>query len=58
MTPEEIPVELKEILDRRAGRVHSATGSVMRALAEILTRYEEMRTNGDLGYREADRGGS
>lgn len=42
MTPEEIPDELKRILDERAGKVHSANGAVMRALAEILTRYEEM----------------
>lgn len=42
MKPEEIPAELKEILDRRAGKDHSAKGSVMSALAEILTRYREM----------------
>jgi len=42
MTPEEVPAELKEILDSRAGRVHSAEGSVMRTLAEILTRYREI----------------
>jgi len=43
MKPEDIHPELKEILDRRAGKVHSSTGSVMSTLAEILTRYEELR---------------
>lgn len=42
MTPAEIPQELKDILDQRAGKVHSQEGRVMAALAEILTRYQEM----------------
>jgi hypothetical protein len=43
MKAEEIPQELTDILDRAAGMNHSRTGSVMRALAEILTRYDEIR---------------
>lgn len=42
MTPDEVPAELKEILDERAGRMHSAGGVVMTTLAEILTRHREM----------------
>jgi hypothetical protein len=40
--PAEVPLELKEILDRRAGKVHSTEGRVMTCLAEILTRHREM----------------
>lgn len=43
MKPEDIPAELKDILDLRAGKIHSATGQVMNTLAEILTRYDEIR---------------
>jgi hypothetical protein len=43
MAPEDIPQELIDILDRRAGKKHSRTGSVVDCLAEILTRYDEMR---------------
>jgi hypothetical protein len=46
MTPEEVPAELKDILDRRAGKTHSQTGTVMQALAEILTRYDELARSG------------
>jgi hypothetical protein len=42
MQAAEIPAELREILDRRAGKVHSAEGPVMRCLAEILTRHREI----------------
>lgn len=42
MIAEEIPGELVEILDRRAGREHSRDGSVLRTLAEILTRHEDI----------------
>jgi hypothetical protein len=42
MRADEVPAELIEILDRRAGRAHSRTGSVVTALAEILTRHREM----------------
>lgn len=43
MTPEEIPAELIQILDQRAGKEHSRTGSVVSCLAEILTRWEQIR---------------
>jgi hypothetical protein len=43
MTPQEIPAELLRILDERAGKVHRRTGPVVDALAEILTRYDELR---------------
>ena len=43
MTPEEIPQELIDLLDERAGRRHSRTGTVLRALAEILTRFEQLQ---------------
>ena len=42
MTPEEIPEELKRILDQRAGKEHSRQGPVMAALAEILTQHQKM----------------
>lgn len=42
MTADEIPPELKAILDRAAGRVHSQNGKVMTALAEILTEYDKI----------------
>jgi len=38
MTPEEIPQELVDLLDERAGKQHSRTGTVLSTLAEILTR--------------------
>ena len=43
MTPEEIPAELLAVLDERAGKTHSRTGSVVRCLAEILTAYDELK---------------
>lgn len=43
MTPEEIPQDLLDILDSRAGRVHNRRGTVVTTLAEILTRYDEIR---------------
>lgn len=46
MTPEQIPQELKDMLDLAAGKIHSSQGSVMTCLAAILTRYDEMRANG------------
>lgn len=42
MTPDQIPQRLVDILDRRAGRVHSRGGVVMAALAEILTEWSDM----------------
>lgn len=43
MTPEQIPPELKTILDRAAGREHGTSGPVMTALAEILTEWDRIR---------------
>lgn len=42
MRPEDIRPELKQILDRAAGKDHSATGAVMTCLAEILSDYYTM----------------
>lgn len=44
MKAEEIPEELINILDDRAGRKHSRTGSVVACLAEILTEYDRIRS--------------
>lgn len=49
----EIPQELIDILDDRAGKKHSRTGSVVACLAEILTRWEEIRPQGTDGYPTA-----
>lgn len=43
MTPEEIPQELVDLVDRRAGRAHTPDGAVLSTLAEVLTRFEELR---------------
>jgi len=43
MTADEIPQELIDILDERAGKKHSREGRVVSTLAEILTCYDEMR---------------
>lgn len=43
MTPAEIPQELIDLLDERAGRKHTREGTVLTTLAEVLTRYEEIR---------------
>lgn len=42
MTPDEVPQGLIDILNLRAGRSHSRTGSVVGTLAEILTEYDRM----------------
>lgn len=42
MTPEQVPERLIRILDDRAGRTHSRTGSVVSCLAEILTEDRRM----------------
>jgi transcriptional regulator of acetoin/glycerol metabolism len=39
-TPQNLPQDLVEILDRKAGKVHSEEGSVRAALAEILNEYD------------------
>jgi hypothetical protein len=45
VTPEQVPVHLKAILDQRAGKDHSTSGAVMECLAEILTAHEaDLRT--------------
>jgi hypothetical protein len=43
VTPEAIPRELVDILDAHAGKVHSDTGPVLRALAQILTRFQALQ---------------
>jgi hypothetical protein len=46
MRPEDIPQELIDILDARAGKKHGRTGSVVTCLAEILTRYDTIKAAG------------
>lgn len=41
MNAEEIPDQIKALVDERAGKVHSNAGSVMTTLAEALTVYEK-----------------
>lgn len=43
MKVEEIPQELLDILDQRGGKVHSRQGPVVKCLAEILTKWEEIK---------------
>ncbi len=43
MTPDQIPHELIDMLDQAAGRTHNPDGRVLRTLAAILTRYDELR---------------
>jgi hypothetical protein len=43
VTADEVPQELVDLLDERAGKTHSRKGSVLATLAEILTRYDELR---------------
>lgn len=45
VTVDEIPQELINLLDKRAGKKHSKDGPVLRVLAEILTKYEEIRND-------------
>lgn len=42
MKADEIPQELVDLLDDRAGKKHSRDGQVLTTLAEILTKYEEI----------------
>lgn len=42
MKPEHIPQELRDILDKDAGKKHSTHGPVLATLAKILTRHSEM----------------
>lgn len=55
MQVSDIPQELLDILDERAGKRHSREGSVVRCLAEILTRYDEMRQSSEDGESAASR---
>lgn len=41
--PEDIPQELIDIIDERAGKKHSREGRVLTTLAEILTKYDELK---------------
>jgi hypothetical protein len=43
MRSEDIPQELIDILDERAGKLHSRNGPVITALAEILTAWDNYR---------------
>jgi hypothetical protein len=43
MMPKDIPQELVDHLDRRAGRKHSRDGVVLATLAEILTLYDFLK---------------
>lgn len=43
MKPTEIPQELIDIIDKRAGKKHSREGQVLTTLAEILTKYDELK---------------
>jgi hypothetical protein len=42
VSPAEIPQELVDLLDERAGKRHSREGQVLATLAEVLTRYDEI----------------
>jgi hypothetical protein len=53
---EDVPQELIDILDARAGREHSRTGSVVAALAEILNLWEVIREEAPTA-RSGDTGG-
>lgn len=58
MDPEDIPQELIDILDDRAGKKHSRQGSVVRCLAEILTKFDEIRAEGEqIASSDAQKGG-
>lgn len=43
MNVDDIPQELIDILDDRAGKKHSRSGSVVSCLAEILTKWEDIK---------------
>ncbi len=52
MTPREIPQELVDLLDERAGRRHGREGRALTTLADILTRYDAIRS-GDPNAQDA-----
>lgn len=41
--PEDIPQSCIDILNERAGKEHSRQGSVVQALAEVLTEWERLK---------------
>jgi hypothetical protein len=43
MIDDEVPAQLIEILDARAGKEHSRSGPVVATLAEILTEYDRIK---------------
>lgn len=43
MTPDEVPQEIIDIVDRDAGKVHSRRGPVVATIAKVLTRWEELK---------------
>lgn len=43
MDVEDIPQEIVDLLDERAGKKHSRDGIVLTTLAEILTLYDELQ---------------
>lgn len=42
--PKDIPQECIDILDKRAGKKHSREGQVVSTLAEVLTKWEELKS--------------
>ena len=50
MTEDEIPQELIDILDARAHKVHKRQGVVVTTLAEILTKYDEIKEASNVNY--------
>lgn len=52
MTPDEIPADLKAILDKAAGEEHSEEGPVMACLADILTAYRRTLSGEFLGLQD------
>ena len=48
MQSEDIPQELVDLVDKRAGKQHSRDGIVLTTLAEVLTKYDEIKTRNPL----------
>lgn len=44
MHSEDIPQELVDLVDERARKKHSREGIVLTTLAEVLTRYDEIKS--------------
>lgn len=47
MMKKEIPQEIVDLVDKRAGKKHSAEGSVMSTLAEVLDTYDQFKLRSD-----------